>query len=66
MCFPKPPKQASAPPVPSKEAEDAKRRRANEAAASEQQAGREATIITSPLGVSSFGEDVKRTKLGGF
>lgn len=52
--------------MPSKEAEDAKRRRANEAVASEQQAGRAATIITSPLGVSSFGEDVKRTKLGGF
>lgn len=66
MCFQRPPKVPAAPPVPSKEAEDAQRRRANEAVSAKQQQGRAATIITSPLGVSGFGEDVRRTRLGGF
>lgn len=66
MCFAKSPAIPAAPPVPSKEAEDAQRRRANEAANAQQQQGRAATIITSPLGVSGFGEDVRRTRLGGF
>lgn len=66
MCFGKAPKVPAAPPVPSKEAEDAQRRRANEAAAAQQAQGREATIITSPLGDPSFGNQVVKTKLGGF
>lgn len=65
MCFPKPPKIPAAPPVPSKTAEDAQRRRANEATSAQQMKGREATIITSPLGDPGFGEEVKKTKLGG-
>lgn len=66
MCFSKPPPIPAAPPVPSKESQDAQARRANEAVASQQAQGRAATIITSPLGVSGFGQDAQRTKLGGF
>lgn len=66
MCFPKPPKIPDAPPLPSKTDEDAQRRRANEAVAAQQQQGRAATIITSPLGVSDFGANVRRTRLSGF
>lgn len=65
MCFQKAPKVPAAPPVPSKESEDAQRRRANEAVAADQQQGRAATIITSPLGVAGFGNEVRKTKLGG-
>ena len=65
MCFAKAPPIPAAPPVPSKESQDAKARRANEAVAAQQEQGRAATIITSPLGVSDFGQNVNRTKLGG-
>lgn len=67
MCFPKAPevKVPDAPPVPSKNDEDAKRRRDAEAATSRQQQGRAATIITSPLGDPGFGENVKRTTISG-
>lgn len=66
MCFKvDTPKVPDAPPVPNKNAEDAKRRRAAEAQAAEASQGRQATIITSPLGDPSFGENVKRTRLGG-
>jgi len=68
MCFSKPPevKVPDAPPVPSAEAEDARRRRANEAETAKQSQGRAATIITSPLGDSSFGENIRRTQITGF
>jgi hypothetical protein len=67
MCFSmKTPDVPEPPPVPSKDAEDAKARRATEAEISRQQQGRAATIITSPLGDPSFGQNVKRTQLSGF
>jgi hypothetical protein len=67
MCFNfSTPKVPDPPPVPSKDAEDAKARRATEAEISRQQQGRAATIITSPLGDPSFGQNVKRTQLSGF
>jgi hypothetical protein len=67
MCFSaKTPDIPKPPPVPSKNAEDAKRRMAAEAELSRMQQGRASTVVTSPLGVSNFGEEVKRTKLGGF
>lgn len=66
MCFSvKTPEVPKAPPVPNKNAEDAQRRRAAEAQAAESAKGRQATIITSPLGDPGFGENVKRTRLGG-
>lgn len=67
MCFNfSAPKVPDAPPVPSKDAEDAQRRRANEAEISRQQQGRAATIITSPLGDPNFGQNVRRTQIAGF
>lgn len=67
MCFNfSTPKVPDPPAVPSKTAEDAQRRRANELETSRQQQGRAATIITSPLGDPSFGQNVKRTQLSGF
>ena len=67
MCFSfKTPEVPKAPPVPSKNAEDAQRRRANVAAQAEQAQGRAATIITSPLGDVGYGENVRRTSLAGF
>jgi len=66
MCFGKQPSVPVAPPVPSKDAEDAQRRRANEAAAASQAQGRAATVITSPLGDPNYGNNVLKTKLGGF
>lgn len=67
MCFKsKTPDVPKAPPVPSAEAEDAKRRRANETLQQEAQQGRQATIITSPLGDPNFGKNINKTQLGGF
>jgi hypothetical protein len=67
MCFStKTPEVPKPPPVPSKTAEDAQRRRAAEAEASRQAQGRAATIITSPLGDPDFGKNVRRTTVGGF
>lgn len=65
MCFPKAPKAPDAPPVPDANAEEAKTRRANEMIAAEQQRGRAATILNTPLGDPNYGEDVRRTRLGG-
>ncbi|KFB11037.1 hypothetical protein [Nitratireductor basaltis] len=66
MCFNfKTPDVPKAPPVPSASSEEAKRRRANEVAANEAAKGRSATIITSPLGDPSYGQNVRRTQLGG-
>jgi len=66
MCFPKAPKVPEPPPVPSKSAEDAQRRREAEAQIAKQQQGRAATIITSPLGDPNFGKSVRRTQITGF
>jgi hypothetical protein len=65
MCF-STPRQAATPPVPSKNAEEASARRAEVAMQARQARGREATIITSPLGDPGFGQDVRRTRLAGF
>lgn len=65
MCF-STPRQPDPPPVPSRNAEDAQRRRAAETMAAEQQQGRQATIITTPLGDPDFGKNVRRTQIGGF
>lgn len=65
MCFSfKTPKVPEAPPVPSKSAEDAQRRRSNAIADAQQAQGRNATIITSPLGDVGYGQNVRRTTLG--
>lgn len=66
MCFAKPKVEVpDAPPVPDANAEEAKTRRANEMIAAEQQRGRAATILNTPLGDPNYGEDVRRTRLGG-
>ncbi len=66
ICFSTPKvKVPDAPPVPDANAEQAKTRRANEMIAAEQQRGRAATILNTPLGDPNYGEDVRRTRLGG-
>lgn len=64
MCF-KTPEMPKAPPVPSAMAEDAKRRREMEMAASRQAQGRAATVVSSPLGDPNYGKNVTRVTLGG-
>ena len=64
MCFAAP-KVPPAPPLPSKSSEDASARRQAEANAVKASQGRASTIVTSPLGVSNFGEDVRRTRIAG-
>lgn len=67
MCFkPSTPDVPEAPPVPSAEAEQAKTRRADERQAAEQAQGRASTIITTPLGAQDYGDNRKRTQIGGF
>lgn len=66
MCFSAPKvKVPDAPPVPDANAQEARARRANEMIAAEQQRGRAATILNTPLGDPNYGEDVRRTRLGG-
>jgi len=66
MCFKQPDvKVPDAPIVPDADAEAAKSRRAGEMAAAEQQQGRAATIITTPLGAQDYGKNLKRTTIGG-
>nr|WP_313709024.1 hypothetical protein [Brucella intermedia] len=52
--------------MPSEDAEAAKTRRAEERQAAEQAQGRASTIITTPLGAQDYGENRKRTTIGGF
>jgi len=67
MCFAvKQPKVPEAPPVPSKEADAAKARVAAEQQAAQQSQGRQATILTSPLGVPGNAQNRKRTTITGF
>lgn len=66
MCLPRPNVDVpDAPPVPDANAQEAKTRRANEMIAAEQQRGRAATVLNTPLGDPNYGEDVRRTRLGG-
>lgn len=67
MCFAmKQPKVPDAPPVPSKESEAAKARVAAERQAIDQSQGRQATILTSPLGVPGDVSNRRRTQISGF
>lgn len=67
MCFAmKQQKVPDAPPVPSKESEAAKARVAAERQAIDQSQGRQATILTSPLGVPGDNANRKRAQLAGF
>jgi hypothetical protein len=60
------PKIPDAPPVPSKEADAAKARVAAEQQAINQSQGRQATILTSPLGVPGDQTNRRRTQITGF
>lgn len=67
MCFFSQP-TAAAPAVaksPSANSEDARRRRAQQTALNDQQRGRAATVLTTPLGDPNFGRAVNRTTLVG-
>lgn len=67
MCFSAPKvKVPDAPPVPDANAEAAKARRQQEMQAAKQLQGRAATILNTPLGDPNYGEDIRRTRLGGF
>ena len=67
MCFSAPKvKVSEAPPVPDANAEEARARRANERIAAEQQRGRAATILNTPLGDPNYGRQINRTQLSGF
>lgn len=66
MCFKTPDvKVPDAPPVPNANAEAAKARRQQEMQAAKQLQGRAATILNTPLGDPNYGEDIRRTRLGG-
>jgi hypothetical protein len=66
MCFFSQPTQAPATVrTPSVNSEDARRRRAQQMAANEQQRGRAATVLTTPLGDPNFGRSINRTTLVG-
>ena len=65
MCFFSTPEVPKAPATPSKTSDDARARVASEMLASQQAKGRASTVLTTPLGDSTFGQSVKRTKLGG-
>lgn len=67
MCFSmKQPKVPEPPPVPSKESDAAKARVAAEQQAINQSQGRQATILTSPLGVPGEATNRRRTQISGF
>ena len=67
MCFtPDEPEVPEPPPVPSAESEEARTRRANQMVQAEQQRGRAATILNTPLGDPGYGQNVRRTQIGGF
>lgn len=66
ICFSTPKvKVPDAPPVPNANAEAAKARRQQEMQAAKQLQGRAATILNTPLGDPNYGEDIRRTRLGG-
>lgn len=62
----KKPDVPKAPPVPSPDNDAAKARVAAEQQAAAQAQGRQATILTSPLGVPGEPENRRRTQLSGF
>lgn len=66
MCFFSQPQAAqTVTKTPSVNNEDARRRRAQQAALNDQQRGRAATVLTSPLGDPNFGRAINRTTLVG-
>lgn len=67
MCIktPEPPEVPPAPAVPSKASEEAQARRANVTRLALDQQGRQETVRTSAQGADDFGENLRRTKLGG-
>lgn len=67
MCFSAPKVDVpKAPPVPSAQSDDAKARRQEQDQINQQQQGRAATILTTPLGDPNFGKNLKRTVVSGF
>lgn len=65
MCFFQQPQLPDPAPQPTVNNEEARRRRAQQMALNQQQRGRAATVLTSPLGDPSFGQSVNRTTLVG-
>lgn len=65
MCFAKPQPVPEAPPVPSAQADEAKARIAAEQQTAQQTQGRQATILTSPLGAPTSDINRRRTTLSG-
>lgn len=66
MCFFQQPTMAPATvKTPSVNTEDARRRRAQQTALNDQQRGRAATVLTTPLGDPNFGRSINRTTLVG-
>ena len=66
MCFFSQPQLPKTVATPSVNSEDARRRRAQQSLLNDQQRGRAATILTSPLGDPNYGQSVNRTVLVGF
>jgi hypothetical protein len=62
MCFAQP-KVPDSPAVPTASGEAARSRIASEMIANDQAKGRKATILTTPLGDTSFGKNVRTTKV---
>jgi hypothetical protein len=65
MCFFQQPQMPQTVATPSVNSEDARRRRAQQTAVNDQQQGRAATVLTSPLGDPNFGRNINRTTLVG-
>lgn len=65
MCFFQQPQLPQPVATPSVNSEEARRRRAQQTAANEQQSGRASTVLTSPLGDPNFGQNINRTVLVG-
>lgn len=67
MCFSTPKVDVpKAQPVPSAQADAAKARRQEQDQLNQQQQGRAATILTTPLGDPNFGQNINRTMISGF
>jgi len=65
MCFFQQPQLPKTVATPSVNNEDSRRRRAQQTALNDQQRGRAATVLTSPLGDPNFGQSLNRTVLVG-
>lgn len=64
MCFETPKVETPKARVPRRDNTEAKRRRRNEEENNRIQAGRAATIATTPLGDPGFGQSIRRATLG--